>query len=347
MFIAILFLILLVLVVLAFFEDDRIQEKSWIFLTLVAVLTLCAAFRPEGIDKDYTSYLAYYSDMSSGMAELTEPTFRIICNIARLCNLPALIFIIYAFLAIPLKAYSLTRLTPLLYMTMLAWFSHLYIVQDLTQIRVAVASAIYLFSLPYLIDGKKWRFLLCILVAVLFHYSALVLLPICLLNNKPMPRRKWLLLYILPLIFYFTSIISIELLHHIPVPFIQEKILVYEEMIKYGRMFSELNKFNVMALFRLFTYYILLWKCNVISKVYPNMSILLKIFCYSICIYAALSFFPVIAVRAQELIGVIDFVAIPLLALAFRPIWLGRAAVIIYLVGVFFADMFFYDYLKF
>jgi hypothetical protein len=52
-------------------------------------------------------------------------------------------------------------------------------------------------------------------------------------------------------------------------------------------------------------------------------------------------------VRAQELIGVIDFVAFPLLALAFRPNWFGRLAVILYVVGVFLADMFLYDYLKF
>ena len=347
MYVAILFVILLVIAFLAFFEDEKIQAQTWLLIVVAAVLTFCAAFRPEGVDKDYMSYLGYYSNPESGMAALTEPTFKAICSLARYLGFPLLIFIIYALLAIPLKAYSIVRLTPLWYMSILVWFSHLYIVQDLTQIRVAVAAAIYLFAIPYLIDGRKWRFLLCIMVAILFHYSALFLLPICIFGNKPMARWKWMLLYILPILCYFTSIISIELLYLIPIPFIQEKIVVYEEMIKYADMFSELNKFNIMALFRLFAYYVLLWKCNVIAKVYPNMSIVLKIMCYSICVYSALSFFPVFAVRAQELIGVIDFVAFPLLALAFRPNWFGRLAVILYVVGVFIADMFLYDYLKF
>ena len=347
MYIALLFAILLAIVVLAFFEDEKMQSKTWLLFALASLLTLCAAFRPEGVDKDYMSYLGYYANPNSSMAVLAEPTFKLICSIARFFGYPLLVFVIYALLAVPLKFYSIVRLTPLWYMSILVWFTHLYIVQDLTQIRVAVASAIYLFSLPFLIDGRKWRYLLCIVVAILFHYSALFLLPILVFGNKPMVRWKWMLLYILPLLFYFTSIISIELLYYIPIPFIQKKIVVYEEMIKYSDMFSELNKFNIMALFRLFAYYMLLWKCNVIAKVYPNMSIVLKIMCYSICVYAGLSFFPVFAVRAQELIGVIDFVALPLLALAFRPNWLGRLAVIVYVVGVFIADLFLYDYLRF
>jgi hypothetical protein len=51
-------------------------------------------------------------------------------------------------------------------------------------------------------------------------------------------------------------------------------------------------------------------------------------------------------VRAQELVGVIDFIAIPLLAFVVRPHWLGRLAVIIYAVGIFIADLYLYDYLK-
>ena len=347
MYITILFIVLIVLAVLAFFEDDEIQAQTWLLVVVAVVLTLCAALRPEGVDKDYTSYLGYYTNPETGMALLTEPTFKYICSIARFLEFPLFIFIIYALLAVPLKVYSVVRLTPLWYMSILVWFSHLYIVQDLTQIRVAVAATVYLFALPYLIDGRRWRFLLCIIVAILFHYSALFLLPICFFGNKPMVRWKWMLLYILPFLCYFTSLIGIELLYRVPIPFIQEKIVVYEEMIKYADMFSELNKFNIMALFRLFTYYMLLWKCNTIAKVYPNMSIVLKIMCYSICIYSALSFFPVFAVRAQELIGVIDFVAFPLLALAFRPNWFGRLAVILYAMGVFLADMFLYGYLKF
>ena len=347
MYVVLLFAILSVIAVLAFFEDEEIQGRGWLLFLLATVLTLCAAFRPEGMDKDYISYLGYYHNPNSGMALLTEPTFRLICSVARLFGIPMLIFVIYAFLAIPLKTYAITRLSPFYYLSILVWFSHLYIVQDMTQIRVAVAAALYLFSLPFLVEGKKIKYVLIILVAILFHYSSLFLLPIVFLDNLQLSWLKKSLLLLLPLVFYFTSIISIDLLYLIPIPFIQEKIVVYEEMRKYSGMFDELNTFNIMALFRLFVYYLLLWKYDVVAKSYKYTPLLIKIFCYSICIYSGLSFFPVFAVRAQELIGTIDFITFPLLVFTIRPVWLGRLAVIIYVVGVFVADLFLYDYFKF
>ena len=346
MFIGLLYIVLLFLVVVSFFEDEKIHNQKLMMVIFVLVITLCSAFRPEGVDKDYLSYLGYFYDPTSGMALLTEPTFKLICGIARFLETPLFIFVVYAFLAIPLKAYSIAKISPFCYLSFLVWFTHLYIVQDLTQIRFAVASAVYLFSLPYLADGRKKLFLLLTLVAILFHYSALFLLPIVFVGNKPLSRKWIVVLLLLPFIFYICPVVTADLLAVIPIPFIQEKILVYQEMQKYSDMFTEINIYNVMALCRLFTYYMLIWKYSYIIEHYKYLPIILKIFCYSICLYAGLAFLPVFSVRAQELVGVIDFIAIPLLAFVVRPHWLGRLAVVIYAVGIFIADLYLYDYLK-
>ena len=47
MYIALLFAILLAIAVLAFFEDEKMQRKTWLLLAVASLLTLCAAFRPE------------------------------------------------------------------------------------------------------------------------------------------------------------------------------------------------------------------------------------------------------------------------------------------------------------
>lgn len=346
MFIGLLYLILFLLIVVAFFEDEKLRENRWIVISFAVILTVCVAFRPEGVDKDYLSYLGYYYNPTSSMASLTEPSFLLICSVARFFNQPIFIFIIYALLAIPLKVYAITRISPFWFMSFLVWFTHLCMIQEMTQIRVAVASAIYLYSIPFLIDGKKLLFAICVLVAIFFHYSAMFLLPICLLGNKSLTKKWKILLIALPIIFYAFPVLSIELLYLIPVPFIQEKIVVYEEIRDFGGMWAEINIYNIMALGRLFTYYMLLWKYDFIEQKFHYLPLLLKIFCYSICIYAGMSFLPVISVRAQELIGVIDFIAIPLLAMVVRPHWLGRTAVIIYAVGIFIADLYLYEYLK-
>ena len=347
MYTAILFVILLVIVVLAFFEDEKIQGNVWLLVCLGAVLTLYVAFRPEGIDKDYNAYMGYYNNPSGVVASLAEPTFKLINGFARMCGEPMLLFATYAFLAIPLKVYSLKRISPYWYLSILVWFTHLFIIQEMTQIRVAVASAIFLFSLPYIAEKRRLIAAVCLIMAVLFHYSALVLLPLVFIGNRPLTRTLKVLLFILPLLMYASPMLSMDLLKMVPIPFVQQKLQMYEELMIYeGGVWGDINIFNVMAMVRLISYYFLLWKYDYLAERYPYVPMLMKIFCYSICLYVGLSFLPPVAMRIEELVSIIDCILLPLLAVLVRPHWLGRLSVIIYAVGVLFANLFLYNLLK-
>ena len=77
MYVAILFVILLVIAFLAFFEDKEMQEHRWLLFTVATILTLYVAFRPAGIDNDYNSYLGYFRSPTGVAALLTEPSFKI------------------------------------------------------------------------------------------------------------------------------------------------------------------------------------------------------------------------------------------------------------------------------
>lgn len=346
MYVALLFLIVLIVVVLAFFEDERIQAKKWLLLAIATILTMYVAFRPEGIDYDYYGYLDYYENPNGMYAALTEPTFKVINNFARFCGESLVLFFLYAVLAIPLKIYSIKRLSPYWYLSILVWLTHLFLIQDMTQIRVAVSSSFFLFSLPFLANGKKTKFLLCIIVAILFHFSSLVLLPLIAFGNKRLSFPWKCILWALPVSMYVFPILSIELLFMIPIPFIQEKLKIYEMIMNSG-LWDELNTLNIMALARLLAYYILLWKYDYLAEKYPNMSLLLKVFCYSICVYVGLAFMPVLATRSEELIAITDCILFPLLAVLIKPHWLGRMIVLIYALGIFMANIFVYTYLKF
>ena len=347
MYVAILFVILALLAFLAFFEDERIRSCTWLLILVGAVLTLYVAFRPAGIDNDYNAYLGYFKNPTGVVASLAEPTFKLINGFARLCGAPLLLFVIYAILATPLKIYSILRLSPYWYLSILVWFAHLFLVQEMTQIRVAVATAIFLFSIPYLAEGRKGKFGLCMVFSVLFHYSALALLPLIAIGNKPLSRTFRIALFVLPIVLYTTPLASIELLKLVPIPFLQQKLQMYEELMKYkGGVWSDINIFNIMALMRLFAYYMLLWKYNYLSDKYPYVPVFMKIFCYSICVYVGLSFLPPVAMRIGEFISIIDCILFPLLAVLIKPHWLGRLLVILYYVGVAFANVFLYKLLR-
>ena len=347
MYIALLFAILLVIAVLAFFEDEEIQNRGWLLLALATVLTLFVAFRPEGIDNDYNAYVGYFKSPTGVAASLAEPTFKLINGLARFFDASILLFVIYAFLAVPLKIYAIKRLSPYWYLSILLWFTHLFIIQEMTQIRVAVASGIFLFALPYLGDGKKLKFTLCMVAAILFHYSALALLPLVIFGNKELSRLFRCVLIVVPIIIYAFPFAGMDLLKLIPIPFIQQKLQMYEELMVYeGGVWADINIYNAMALVRLFAYYVLIWKYDYLKDKYPYMSILLKVFCYSICMYVGLSFLPPIAMRIEELIAIIDCILFPLLAVLLRPHWLGRLLVVLYAVCILVANIFLYKLLK-
>lgn len=346
MYIALLFVILLFLVVLAFFEDEEVRSEKWLLPSLVIVLTLYVAFRPAGIDNDYNSYLDFYENPTGVVALLAEPTFKMISALARFFNAPLLLFVIYAFLAVPLKINAIKRLSPYWYLSILLWFTHLFLIQEMTQIRVAVASGILLFSLPYLAEEEKKKFTLCLILAILFHYSSLVLFPLLLIGNKYLSRSWRCLLVVLPILMYIFPFAGMDLLKMIPISFVQQKLQMYEELMIYEGIGTDINVYNVIALARLFAYYMLLWKYDYLVDKYPYISVLLKVFCYSICLYVGLSFLPPIAMRVEELIAIIDCILFPLLAVLIRPHWLGRILVIFYAIGTFGLYIFVYRLLK-
>lgn len=331
MYIILLFAILLVIVVLAFFEDEEMQNRGWLLFALATVLTLFVAFRPEGIDKDYNSYLGYFNNPYSVSASLTEPTFKIINGLSRFLNAPLLLFVIYAFLAVPLKVCAIKRLSPYWYLSILLWFAHLFLIQEMTQIRAAVSSGIFLFSLPYLGDAKRLKFALCLIASILFHYSAIVLIPLLMLGNKDLSRYWRFLLVILPITMYVFPFAGMDVLKLVPIPFLQQKLQMYEDLMVYeGGVWADINIYNVVALARLFAYYVLVWKYDYLKDKYPYMPIMLKIFCYSICMYVGFSFLPPVAMRIEEFIAIIDCILFPLLAVLIRPHWLGRLLVVVY-----------------
>ena len=331
MYIILLFAILLVIVVLAFFEDEEMQNRGWLLFALATVLTLFVAFRPEGIDKDYNSYLGYFNNPYSVSASLTEPTFKIINGLSRFLNAPLLLFVIYAFLAVPLKVCAIKRLSPYWYLSILLWFAHLFLIQEMTQIRAAVSSGIFLFSLPYLGDAKRLKFTLCLIASILFHYSAIVLIPLLMLGNKDLSRYWRFLLVILPITMYVFPFAGMDVLKLVPIPFLQQKLQMYEDLMVYeGGVWADINIYNVVALARLFAYYVLVWKYDYLKDKYPYMPIMLKIFCYSICMYVGFSFLPPVAMRIEEFIAIIDCILFPLLAVLIRPHWLGRLLVVVY-----------------
>lgn len=350
MFVDILFILACVVLFLSLVEHDGPEKEHtvvWMYMAVSAMLLLYVAFRPIGIDNDSSTYVAYMEENGQdAMLDMIEPSFLLLAGFTKILGDVRVLFVIYALLAIPLKVYSLTRLTNLWFLTLLIWVSHYFLIQDVTQIRVAVSTAIFLYALKCLTDGERWKYVGCIAVAVFFHFSALLLLPFVFLKSDRFSVAYRVVLSALPMLFYVLYLRGVDILTYLPIPMFQEKIEVYESLRDRGVAGEEINVFNAYALIRMFTYYLLLWKYDLVAEKVPGLAVLMKIMCVSICIYAGLAFLPALAIRGSEICGVVDILLIPYLVYTVRPYWAGKGLVALFGVVLLVYNIFVSEYLK-
>jgi hypothetical protein len=82
------------------------------------------------------------------------------------------LFAVYKYSRSPILSVIIIILYPMIFL------------QSFFVLRQHLACAIFMFSLPYIERRKFWSFLLILLIAISFHYSALILLPIYWIYNS-------------------------------------------------------------------------------------------------------------------------------------------------------------------
>lgn len=330
----------------AFLEQSKDKFTLYCYLGVGAALFLLASFKPVEAVADAENYL-YMAEGGSDEL-LVEPSFLVISSIAEnFFGSTYFLFFLYSLIAIPLKLWTISRLSQTWFFSLLFWLSHFFIMHDLTQIRASAAVAFFLFGLYFLTQRRRVAFLLCAGAASVFHISAIILFPLVLLGNAPLSGRWKLFLAIAPMIGYAMAIAKFNFMTTIPIPYIQEKVEIYEAARDAGIMDSDqINIFNAVVMVKLLAYYLLLWKYEVVRERGPEISLWLKIQALSIVCYTAFSFLPAISVRTSELYGVVEILLFPALIYIVRPQWAGKLLAICFASGVILLDIFYNDLIK-
>lgn len=333
MFIAFYFILMVLAAAFAILEDDEERKGKadmLVYALFVMVLFLLAAFRPVGIDNDSQNYVDLFYGRANELVEM-EFSFEVIAGFCRLIvDDPRLMFVAYALLSIPIRAVGMARASRLWMLSLVVWMGYYYIYQDFTQIRVAVSTGIFIFALDFLAKGRRSVTLALVLLAVFFHRTAALYLPLLLLGSKPLNNIWRITLATVPVVGMFINLMHIDPVMFLPIGAVQDKIELYETMRDSGVMGDEINTFNLVFLARLAVFYFLLWKERFIGESVPAISLFLKIYAYSLLGFFIFSFMPVFAWRVSELTGVIEIIMFPCMAYAFREKIYGKVLVMLY-----------------
>lgn len=218
---------------LSFFISRKLDVILCIVFSIFIILI--AGLRDQTVGFDYTQYLAYIEYLDSIFNKSVEPSFYLLkmVLIDEMALSTISIFLVYAFLGVGLKSYSFIKFSITPTVSLLLYFQSIYFDADLAQIRQSVALGFGMLAICYLSYGYFKPVVLCLL-AIFFHYSALILLlifPIKLyIKNKTESNIK-LTLSLMLLFSFSSSVLGINLVlffaELIPIDFIKVRVIGY------------------------------------------------------------------------------------------------------------------------
>ena len=194
----------------------NIRAKGFLFLTIAFFhLMFMHIFFDSSKFPDLPGYFTYFKSVSN--PNIHSPNLEIGWNILNrilysvshnnLILLFAVSFLIILFYIITVKRYSAIPWLSIYIFLCTVFYDSLFI------LRQHLAIAICLMSIPYIIDRKPIKFILLTLLAVSFHYSALIWIPAYFIYAIKINKRFVFMLIIFSVLLYFSmDIILIKLI---------------------------------------------------------------------------------------------------------------------------------------
>ncbi|WP_264566688.1 EpsG family protein [Flavobacterium sp. N3904] len=291
-------------------------NKSICFLSIGFFLVLIAGFRNDDVDRDYKNYLlAYYSNYETTRF---EPTLTIIVTFVKYTfNNPIFLFVIYAIIGVSLKFVAIKQLSKLYLLSALLYVSNFFILQEMTQIRVGIASGILLLCIKPLYERNFKNFFFLTLIAISFHYSSVIILPLWFLNPFSLKRNLYFSIVPLSYLMVFCGLTLGFLIERLPIEQVQKLYTMYKLQIENGEG-DVINLFNSLQVLRCCILLFLIYKIDILSLRNRYSILLVKIYTIALSCFVIFSDIPVVSFRISELLSIVEIVLIPFLLYVFK-----------------------------
>jgi len=313
---------------------NKKSYDNFLFFIICTLLVLVSGFRPLGLDRDS---LTYVDLINRPISEIwfQEPTFIFFTLINKFFfgETYRFFFILYACLGIVIKFIAIKKFKVNKFIALFVYISLYFVLHDMTQIRVGVASAFFMLSLSYYKENKN-RALVFQLCAILFHYSALAGLAIYLLRKAKLNKTLCLcfILFSLSISKFITQSFILDISFYFP-DFLSVKIKNYIYMLNESGTFQAFNQYNYFYLGLVFFIAIsLLNKKSFLNndEMY-NYELSIKLLLMMILTYYLLAPVPILAGRFSEFFGIALIIYFPYFVKMFKPRVLSVSLVFVFI----------------
>lgn len=327
MYLSLFFITLFICSILFLIEEHNQKWNVWAYTGLAVCLIFIAAFRPEGMDNDFDTYVSLINNNKDDDTIAVEWSFLFFSKtLMAIFDNYRSVFLFYAILGVSIKCIAMKKLSPSYFGPLCIYIGNFFIMHEFTQIRAGVAAAILLLATYYIQKKQRAYACTCILCATFFHYSSLAFMPILFMPSGDMNRTQrilWALLIPFGYILYFAHIQVTSL----PIPYIEDKIEAYQSLRDIG-FIDEVNVFNLLILLKIAVFYYLLYYYDYVKKINPAFPLCFRLMGLSLFMFCALSDLPVLSFRISELYGIVELVLFTAISYTILPKWLGKLATI-------------------
>lgn len=243
-----------IVVFTSFLDITNFKNNKIVYFLLFTILVVFIGSRDQ-IGTDWWIYEKIFTDKDS--AELVEPGYKLIQFFVKWIfgnNYYSMVFCI-AFISLAIKFKAFANVAPLWAIAILYYFGYYYVPQEANQIRQGLAAGILVFSVPFLAKKENWKFFGTVLLATLFHYTAIIFLT-CFIVQKYRNIKLWMtfiaVLFFSSFMFidlmgFFQIIISNVVVKILPIPTATDKLLFY-----INSRYAEAQGFYLGSLFLFF-----------------------------------------------------------------------------------------------
>lgn len=329
-----------------FSENLPKRYHSYMLWLYIIVFAAICVMRPTSYVSDYKNYEKYFYSFDKKTTQLiVEQTFLIISEfVYRHGGTMKTVIYIFAFLSIPLKIYSIRKMTDetCFLLSILVYASNYFLLHDCEQIRLAAGMSFGMYALYLRVERRSiWLISALLCLGTAFHHTVAALtLPLILCPKDLSRRYKKIIAAIVPVcILLWLGHINIIL--SLPIPYVEQRLAIYEYAIANGEH-PDVRVINIMVLFRIALFYYIMYYYDVIKPHLKALPVLLLCDCMSLAAWFGLSEMSVIAVRISQLFGFIEIILFGCIYYTIRPAWCGKIVVML-LATYFFAQNYAYN----
>lgn len=285
------------------------ETTNFILVVSLILLTLIATFRPEEM-ADRQNYEIFFIYGGSGRFEFG---FSILTDLIRLSKGDFYIFLaVFAFVSVGLKLWAIKRMSSSIWGSLLIYLSYVFIYHDMITMRAAVASGLLLHAVYYKVKGNINAFLITVVLAILFHSSAFVILPLWLINARRF--NKWFYIGLICLAYILAGRLQfLNFLQLLPITGVQELASAYESNEDVFR-----NIYNLQQLMRVAISVFMILRIQTISLRSEFAILLCKIYVIGVAFFPLFSNVPIISSRICDMFLVTEIISVPMLVYSFN-----------------------------